>query len=322
MFVTLQITTGPLAGRKAHLRAGQTLKVGRTEWADFSVPPDARMAEVHFALACHAGACTIRDLSASAGLEVNGAPVSEAVVRAGDVIQAGSTKFAVRIEEPASSAGAAAAASGGIVAGSAAAAAAAAGGGSSGFAKVATPLAIEVCKRLTLDPPAQALLTDKQNCRQFFELLVGQEQFNDAVRFLAQALAKREAVWWSAVCVRAYLEKKLSSSDRTALEAAEKWAAEPTADNCRAAEQAAEATRHETAAGWAAAAAFWSGDSLAPPDLPPVPPKDTLTGQAVYVAINMTAAVDEPRAAPERFRMCLQLGAAVADGKNRWAEKQ
>ncbi len=319
MFVTLQITSGPLSGRKAHLRAGQTLKVGRTEWADFSVPPDAKMAEVHFALVCHAGACTVRDLSPAAGLTVNGDKVSEAVVHGGDVIEAGSTKFAVRIEDSASSdAVATSAAAGAAIAVSATGAT----GTGSGFVKVAIPLAIEVCKRLTLDAPAQALLIDKQSCRQFFDLLVGKELFHDATRFLAQALPKREAVWWSALCVRAYLEKKLSAADRTALEASERWVAEPSPENCRATEKAAAATKHETAAGWAAAAAFWSGDSIAPPDLPAVPPKETLTGQGVYVAINLTAAVDDPRSAPERFRTCLQLGAAVADGKNRWPEKK
>ncbi len=315
MFVTLQITTGPLAGRKAHLRAGQTLKVGRTEWADFSVPPDAQLAEVHFALACHAGACTIRDVSGAGGLLVNGKKVAEAVVRAGDVIEAGSTKFAVRIEEPAGSGGVAAVAAAGVAAGAVKPSA------GSGFALIETPLAIDVCKKFTLDEPAQALLTDKQNCRQFFELLVGREMFHDATRFLAQALPKREAVWWSTICVKAYLESKLSAADRAAVDAASGWVADPQQERCRAAEKAAEATRHETAASWCAAAAFWSGDSLAPADLPPVPPNDTLTGQAVHVAINLTAAVDDPRAAPERFRTCLQLGAAVADGKNRWPEK-
>ncbi|MDZ4779011.1 MAG: FHA domain-containing protein, partial [Planctomycetia bacterium] len=148
MFVTLQITSGPLTGRKAHLRAGQTLKVGRTEWADFSVPPDAQMAEVHFALACHAGACTIRDLSATTGLTVNGAKVSEAVVRAGDVIEAGTTKFAVRIEEPTSAGGTAAATAVGV--GAVAVAVGSVGAASSGYEKIVTPLAIEVCKRLSL----------------------------------------------------------------------------------------------------------------------------------------------------------------------------
>src|SRR5690349_11664381 len=157
MFVTLQITSGPLAGRKANLRAGQTLKVGRTEWADFAVPADQRMAEIHFALACHAGACTIRDLSNAAGLLVNGNAVVEAVVRAGDIIEAGSTKFAVRIEDPTGGA-APMAATGAAVAG-----ANALSKGDSGYSKVPTPLAIDVCKRFTLDPPAQALLTDKQN---------------------------------------------------------------------------------------------------------------------------------------------------------------
>ena len=48
-----------------------------------------------------------------------------------------------------------------------------------------------------LDDAAKALLDDKQTPRQFLQLLGKQQLYSDAVRFLAHALPKREAIWWA-----------------------------------------------------------------------------------------------------------------------------
>ena len=50
MQVILQAIDGPAAGTRFAMRRGQIARIGRTAWADFSVPADAAMAEVHFAL--------------------------------------------------------------------------------------------------------------------------------------------------------------------------------------------------------------------------------------------------------------------------------
>ena len=169
-----------------------------------------------------------------------------------------------------------------------------------------------------LDDPAKALLDDKLQTRQFFTLLSKQQLSLDAVRFLAHALPKREAIWWGACCVRtAFGDSEQSRTDRIALETAERWVSEPDEKNRRSAESAAEATGYATASGWLAAGAFWSGGSMAPPDMPDVPPKETLTPQAAVVAINLTATVD-PKKTPSLYAEFLSLGVAVADGKNRW----
>ncbi len=106
-------------------------------------------------------------------------------------------------------------------------------------------------------------------------------------------------------------------ADKAALGAAERWTEEPTEDHRRSAESTAEATGYETAAGWSAAGAFWSGGSIAPPELPEVPPKETLTAQAVVVAISLTAGA-EPSQMASRYAEFLALGARIADGHERW----
>src|SRR6266850_23812 len=97
MAVILQVTGGPGYGRKTFLRAGQVVRVGRTEWADFNIPQDGTLAPVHFALEYQANVCRIRDLGGG-GTLLNGLPVAEGVVAHGDRITAGATTFSVHIE--------------------------------------------------------------------------------------------------------------------------------------------------------------------------------------------------------------------------------
>ena len=273
------------------------------------------MAPIHFSVEYDTHICRLRDLASGAATLVNGKPVGEAILNHGDHITAGATTFHVHIEgsQPVAAAGTAAVAAASIMA---------TRKGDSGFKHVVPPSAAEVCLLFDLDDAAKALLDDKQTVRQFFSLLGKQQLYTDAIRFLAHALPKREAIWWATRCVRAALgDVEPSRTDRNALEAAERWAIEPDEKNRRAAQAAADATGYETACGWLAAGAFWSGGSIAPPDMPDVPPKETLTPQAAVVAINLTATVD-PKKTPQLYAQFLSLGTAVADGQNRWPEKK
>ncbi len=122
--------------------------------------------------------------------------------------------------------------------------------------------------------------------------------------------------------VRRTFADRLTLIDKRAVEAAETWVIDPTETNRRAAHAAAEATHYETAAGWAAAGAVWSGGSIAPPGLRDVPPKEVLTAQAAVVAISLSANSDPPHEAPQRYADFMSLGIQVADGEQRWPEKK
>ena len=99
MRVILKIMSGSSAGRKVLLDAGQTIQVGRTEWADFSVPDDGRMSGVHFTLETDNVKCYLRDLGSTNGTRLNDQPVSDRMaLRCGDQIEAGETVFSVEIE--------------------------------------------------------------------------------------------------------------------------------------------------------------------------------------------------------------------------------
>jgi hypothetical protein len=178
--------------------------------------------------------------------------------------------------------------------------------------------ATEVCKHFPLGEGAKGLLRDGLTVQQLLDQLLAKAEYQDAVRLLAHALPKREAVWWACLCGRAAAGAKPPPKVATAFQAAEKWAADPSEDNRRAAQQAAEAAEMSTPAGCAAMAAFWSGGSLGPPNVPAVPPAEYLTAHGVTGAILLAAVLAEPEKAPEKYRKFLAQGLDVARGTNRW----
>jgi hypothetical protein len=188
------------------------------------------------------------------------------------------------------------------------------------WAKVTTKTAAEVCKLCTLGDEAKALLRDGQTPRQLFDLLTGKALHLDAIRLLAAALPKREAVWWACLCARQAHGANPPAKVAAALAAAEKWVANPSEENGRAAQAAAEAAEMGTPAGCAAMAAFWSGGSLAPPNVPAVPPGEQLTGHGVAGAVMLAAVLHQPEKAAERHKAFMNLGVEVANGTNRWKE--
>ncbi len=98
MRIALAIANGPLAGKRVWLRESMSVRVGRTERADFVVADDARLSSLHFTLALDSGVCRLRDEHSANGTSVNGQRVQQATLGDGDRILAGTTEFTVHIE--------------------------------------------------------------------------------------------------------------------------------------------------------------------------------------------------------------------------------
>ncbi len=188
------------------------------------------------------------------------------------------------------------------------------------WAKVTAKTAAEVAKLCPLSDEAKALLRDGQTPKQLFEQLLAKPLYLDAIRLLAATLPKREAVWWACLCARQAHGANPPAKIAAALTAAEKWVADPSEDNRRACQAAAEAEEMKTPAGCAAMAAFWSGGSLGPPNVPAVPPGEQLTGHGVAGAVMLAAVLNQPEKAAEKHKSFLNLGVEVASGTNRWKE--
>jgi hypothetical protein len=160
-----------------------------------------------------------------------------------------------------------------------------------------------------LDPPA------------FVNLLVGKGLHPEAIKALAHALPAREAVWWACLCVRraAGLSKPPQEQVDARL-AAEAWVSDPIEANRRAAQAAADLAGLATPAGCAAVAAFWSGGSLGPADVPAIPPGPYLTAHGSACAVILATVTTTPEKAPDAFSSDIALGLDVAAGKHPWPE--
>jgi pSer/pThr/pTyr-binding forkhead associated (FHA) protein len=98
MLVILEVTTGPIAGRKIEIPAGVTLRLGRTTKSDYAIGEDSYLSSLHFAVECDGAQCRIRDLGSSNGTFVNGDRITECVAKGGDSVAAGGSTFVVHVE--------------------------------------------------------------------------------------------------------------------------------------------------------------------------------------------------------------------------------
>jgi hypothetical protein len=182
------------------------------------------------------------------------------------------------------------------------------------FKKVAADRASAVCQDIEVDEAARALLAPELAPAAYLRLLIDAAHYVDAVRFLARALPKREATWWACLCARSALGESPAPEVMKALELAEQWVLKPTEEHRRLTYPAAQAAQFGHPASWAAMAAFWSGGSMAPPDVPAVPPADNLTAKAVAGAVMLAAVQTEPEKAEAKYRRFLEQGIDIACG--------
>ena len=135
----------------------------------------------------------------------------------------------------------------------------------------------------------------------------------EATRLVAHALPAREAVWWACMCAH-HTAAAISEADRGAVEAAELWVRKPTDENRRAAMERARAASFATPEAWAAVAAFWTGDSMAPLEAPKVPPEPHFCGLAVAGAVSLAAVRGRPARRDGRLVRFLGSARDIAAG--------
>lgn len=182
-----------------------------------------------------------------------------------------------------------------------------------------TITAAEVAARCTLAEEAKALLKPDLSVAAFAALLIENSLPGEAMRVIAHALPKREAVWWLVRCAEASPAGAPTDAAKKSLAAARAWVKDPSEPNRRACMPTPDDVDMSNAAGCAAVAAFWSGGSLAPEDAPVVPPPDHLTSHAVWGGVVLAAVQLEPEKAPERLKAFADLARAVAAGQDKWA---
>jgi hypothetical protein len=180
------------------------------------------------------------------------------------------------------------------------------------------PTPSEVAKAAELSDESRALLHPEHNAREFVTALLTASRFQDAVRFVAHALPRREAVWWALLCAREAAGDAPSPDVRASLDATDLWMRHPGDEQRRAAMAAAQKATFGTAAGCAGLAAFLSGGSLSVPGQPEVPPGPFLTAKAVFGAVALASIAPDPQTAPERFQRYIEQGFHIGDQAGAW----
>jgi len=99
----VEIWGGPLAFRRAVLKPGDILRVGRTSLADLVIPHDDQMSQIHFEIRWDGARCTVRDAGSATGTLVDGQRVEHAEGSSGTWIRAGGTDFLIYFEQIGSS---------------------------------------------------------------------------------------------------------------------------------------------------------------------------------------------------------------------------
>lgn len=155
------------------------------------------------------------------------------------------------------------------------------------------PAVAKAVEQMELSKEAIATLKPDMNAPGAVQALLGGGHMQDALKLLARLLPKRYAVAWLCQCARG---ETLGPEDRAGASLAEKWVRDPSETNRRAAFEFANAGGYKSCGTWLAAAAGWSGGSLAPASQQtPVPPAEFLTARAAVAAANLLAAMVEDK---------------------------
>lgn len=183
--------------------------------------------------------------------------------------------------------------------------------------KVVAKKAVDIILNFELIEEFQPLLDYEQAPAEYFETLMNNEHYHDAVIFLAHAIPTREAVWWACVCSRHHMQDA-DVTYQLGLNAAEAWAYDSTEENRRICEKYVEKENNATPASWAATAAFWSGGSITAIDKPAMEPPPNIYAHAVAGAIIKSAGLGTPpvKEVEKRYKNYLKHGIDIANGGN------
>ena len=156
--------------------------------------------------------------------------------------------------------------------------------------------------RANLSDDAKEAIAGSATCDASLDTLLTANLDVDAVRMIAFALPPREGVWWAWTAAthasRLPAAKAVTPELQGALAATEQWIANPDGEHRRAAWKAAQHAGLETSAGSAAAAAYFTGGSVAPADIAPIPPPPAIHAALAFVSVVAASATDPAQFAP------------------------
>jgi hypothetical protein len=162
-------------------------------------------------------------------------------------------------------------------------------------AKPAKPSKIEDAKLADIlpyckmPPEAKALIEGVPDAQGVIDVLTKNGYLLEATRVYAQALPKRESVWWACMCAYHTAPEDMDPKERKPRDLAETWVRSQKDEDRRAAMDAANEQTKKGPECWCASAAFYSGDSISPLKYAPNKPAPHLSGIAVAAAVLLAS---------------------------------
>src|SRR4051812_9321676 len=102
METVLRVTSGPYEGQEYLVGRDGTFVVGRSSRVPFSMPHDLALSREHFQVENFPPVCHLVDLGSTNGTKVNGLRVERVLLREGDVVSAGGSRFTIHFSAPGS----------------------------------------------------------------------------------------------------------------------------------------------------------------------------------------------------------------------------
>lgn len=175
-----------------------------------------------------------------------------------------------------------------------------------------------IAAHVPLRDVARSYLRADLSPRAYLELLLIEELWADAIRFLPHLLPRRGAVWWGCQCLWAALRPEVPAEVNQALRPVLAWIVDPSEENREAARPHDRSAALRSPSGCLRLAVTWSGGSLSDPGLPIVAPPPHATARMVSGAVLLAAVQRDAMRYEEKYRRFLDLGLHIAAGKNLW----
>jgi hypothetical protein len=179
--------------------------------------------------------------------------------------------------------------------------------------KIVAERACDIIDTADLEPDSRDLMDSGMRPETFIEKLSAAGKWMDAVKVMAHALPRREAVWWASVCAEQMNGPGGDADEVAALKAAENWVYEPTDEYRKKAFQLAQNSRTNSLGTLTALAAACSGGNL-PLDEDTEVELDAAVFPQIVGGIVIMAATDEIERADEQFKRFLASGQDIACG--------
>ena len=303
MSAILRILENGVPQQTVPLPAGQELVIGRNPQCDVPVPADPLLSSRHLAVCWQGGVCRIRDLGSTNGTRLNGLPVSLVEVSPGGVFSCGSTQFRYELSEVS--------------------APMAAGAGGVAFSERQ-----RYALRLDLLPPhlqrtvgflddSADRLLGKFRLRLSIPLTAEAGETPDAflqrlvslpakLEFLAYSLPARTGVWWLLGVADALVQK--TPEEQHLAEQIAEWVRRPVDGLRREIWTIGQEEAERRPFRWAANAVYFSGESIAPPNAPPLQPPEKILGKNILAGIEIACLTGHPAGISERRKSAFDAG--------------